>query len=32
MGNGQSKDNFFLKTRLAMQDTLALFFIAKNVG
>jgi hypothetical protein len=32
MGNGHSKDNFFLKTRLAIQDTLSLFFVAKNIG
>lgn len=32
MGNGTSKDNFFLKTRLAIQDTLSLFFLAKNIG
>eukprot|EP00347_Sterkiella_histriomuscorum_P004739 403359292 len=32
MGNGQSKDNFFLKTRSAIQDTLGLFFISKNIS
>ncbi|CDW76346.1 pas pac sensor protein [Stylonychia lemnae] len=32
MGNATSKDNFFLKTRLALQDTLTLFYIAKNIG
>lgn len=32
MGNASSKDNFFLKTRLALQDTLTLFYIAKNIG
>lgn len=31
MGNGQSKDNFFLRSRSAIQDTLTLFFIIKNI-
>lgn len=26
------KDNFFLKTRAALQDTLTLFFIVKNIS
>ena len=26
------KDNFFLKTRVALQDTLSLFFIVKNIS
>jgi hypothetical protein len=32
MGDPQTKDNFFLKTRMALQDTLSLFFIAKNIA
>jgi len=32
MGNGMLKDNFFLKTRIALQDTLSLFFIVKNIS
>jgi hypothetical protein len=32
MGNGVSKDNFYLKTRLALQDTITLYFIAKNIS
>lgn len=31
MGNASAKDNFYLKTRMSLQDTLALFFIVKNV-
>lgn len=26
------KDNFFLKTRMAIQDTLSLFYVMKNVA
>lgn len=32
LGNGQTKDNFFLLTRQAIQDTLALFYVAKNIS
>ena len=32
MGNGSAKDNFFLKTRAALQDTLTLFFITKKIS
>ena len=32
MGNGSLKDNFFLKTRGALQDTLTLYFITKNIS
>jgi hypothetical protein len=32
MGNGSAKDNFFLKTRTALQDTLTLFFITRNIS
>ena len=32
MGTGSIKDNFFLKTRAALQDTLSLFFITKNIS
>ena len=32
MNNGQLKDNFFLKTRGALQDSLTLFFITKNIS
>ncbi len=32
MGNQGLKDNFFLKTRVALQDTLSLFFIVKNIS
>lgn len=32
MGNGSAKDNFFLKTRSALQDTMTLFFITKNIA
>ena len=32
MGNGQSKDNFFLRSRVAIQDTITLFYIIKNVS
>lgn len=32
MGNGTSKDNFFLKTRTCLQDTLALFFCVRNIA
>ena len=32
MGNGVAKDNFFLKTRAALQDTLTLFFITRNIS
>jgi hypothetical protein len=32
MGSGSNKDNFFLKTRAALQDTLTLFFIVKNIS
>ena len=31
MGNGSTKDNFFLKTRSALQDTMTLFFITRNI-
>ena len=31
IGNGQTKDSFFLMTRQAIQDTLGLFFIARNI-
>ena len=31
MGNGSTKDNFFLKTRSALQETLSLFFITRNI-
>jgi transcriptional regulator with GAF, ATPase, and Fis domain len=32
LGSGQTKDNFFLLTRQAIQDTLALFYVAKNIS
>jgi len=32
MGQGAMKDNFFLQTRAAMQDTLTLFFVTKNIS
>jgi hypothetical protein len=32
MGAGQAKDNFFLKTRTALQDSLTLFFAVKNIA
>jgi hypothetical protein len=32
MGNGSLKDNFFLKTRSALQDTLILYYITKNIS
>lgn len=32
MTNTSVKDNFFLKTRSALQDTLTLFFITKNIS
>ena len=32
LGNGQPKDSFFLMTRQAIQDTLGLFFIARNIA
>ena len=32
LGTGQTKDNFFLQTRHAIQDTLALFYISKNIS
>ena len=32
LGNGQTKDSFFLMTRQAIQDTLGLFFIARNIA
>ena len=32
MGNGSAKDNFFLKTRAALQDTMTLFFITRNIS
>ena len=32
MGNGSAKDNFFLKTRSALQDTMTLYFITKNIS
>lgn len=32
MTNTNVKDNFFLKTRSALQDTLTLFFITKNIS
>ena len=32
MGNGSTKDNFFLKTRSALQDTMTLFYITRNIS
>jgi hypothetical protein len=32
LGNGKTKDNFFLQTRQAIQDTLALFYVSKNIS
>ena len=32
LGTGQTKDNFFLQTRQAIQDTLALFYITRNIS
>lgn len=32
MTNINLKDNFFLKTRAAIQDSLTLFFITKNIS
>jgi hypothetical protein len=32
MNHSNTKDNFFLKTRNALQDTLTLFFVAKNIS
>ena len=32
MGNGMLKDNFFLRTRSALQDTLTLFFVTRNIS
>jgi len=32
MGNGSAKDNFFLKTRSALQDTMTLFYITRNIS
>lgn len=32
MNSHTLKENFFLKTRSALQDTLTLFFITKNIG
>ena len=32
MGNGSAKDNFFLKTRSALQDTMTLYFITRNIS
>ena len=31
LGNGQTKDSFFLLTRQAIQDTLGLFFVTRNI-
>ena len=32
MGNGKVKDNFFLKSRMAIQDTICLHYIVKNIA
>jgi hypothetical protein len=32
LGNGKTKDSFFLLTRQAIQDTLGLFFITRNIS
>merc|ERR1740117_2247237 len=32
LGTGQTKDNFFLRTRQAIQDTLTLFYIVRNIA
>ena len=32
LGSGQTKDNFFLQTRWAIQDTLGLFYITRNIS
>jgi hypothetical protein len=32
LGSAQTKDNFFLRTRQAIQDTLALFYITRNIS
>jgi hypothetical protein len=32
LGNGNQKDNFFLRTRQAIQDTISLFFITRNIA
>lgn len=32
LGSGQTKDNFFLQTRQAIQDTLGLFYITRNIS
>lgn len=32
MGNGHLKDNFFLKTRTALQESLTLYFTTKNIS
>ena len=32
MGNGKIKDNFFLKSRIAIQDTISLHYIVKSIG
>jgi hypothetical protein len=31
MRNNQLKDNFYIKTRMAIQDTVALFYVIKNI-
>ena len=32
LGSGQTKDNFFLQTRQAIQDTIGLFFVTRNIS
>lgn len=32
MSNKSVKDNFYLKTRLALQDSMTLYYIVKNIG
>lgn len=32
LGSGATKDNFFLRTRQAIQDTITLFYITRNIA
>ena len=32
MRNGSQKDNFYIKTRNCIQDTITLFYIVKNIA
>lgn len=31
-GGGQQKDNFYIKTRMAIQDTVALYYVMRQIG